>query len=152
MVFGDIIYEGKGKAVINRIVEGGDGIITPKIEMTLHGQGSYRGVPTTEIWTFITHIKNDDSSFNEGQGIIFTMDKFNRDMVVVSGRGVGKNINDGDMVYHGHRRIKDIVVVFSVRNMTGRHPLGFLHNMLGLNEFTLNEETMEYTNKLIEWK
>lgn len=151
MAFGDIIYEGKGKAVINRVIEGGDGIVTPKIEMTMHGHGAYKGVPTTEIWTFITHVKNDDSSFNEGQGIIFTADKFNRDSVVASGRGVGKNI-ESDARHQGHRRLKDIVVVFSVRNMSSRHPLHFLHNVLGLNEFTLDEETMEYTNKLIEWK
>jgi hypothetical protein len=146
MTIGETVYEGRGVMTINRIIKGGDGIETPTIELTLKGCGKSKGIEVTEIWTFIAMVNDDESSIADGQGMIFTKNRQNREMVVATARGLGKASKDEEM------NTSQFVIFYKAKNPRARGQLNFLDNITGMARITVNEETMEYKIDVREWK
>jgi hypothetical protein len=160
MPLGGYLYKGSGKMNINRVISGGDGLEPPKVEISMQGTGQYLRVPVFEIWTIIATLKPDGSTMGDGQGIIFTRDPGNREIATATLRGVGniqEDQEDDEEKVKGNLQFKKYfknhsVIFYNVKNLSSRGQLAFLHNKVGMNEFETNEETLEYTNKIWEWK
>ena len=147
MFKGNLIFIGKGNITINRVIDGGDGINPLKLEITFKGMGKCNNVDVGEIWTYIATVNQDGSTFGDGQGILYTLDpSTKKDIVVGTARGMGVYDDETGQVKNAG------VVFYKCKNPTPRGALFFLHNQVGLNEFETNETTLEYTNKVWEWK
>jgi hypothetical protein len=145
-LIGETVYQGKGTVTINRIIEGGDGLVPPKLEITLKGEGMSKDVPVTMIWTFIAIVNDDRSAIADGQGIMFSKDRDNREMVVMTAKGLGKDVKNQE---YGRSQF---VILFTAKNPRARGALNFLDKVVGMARLKTNEETMEYTIDIREWK
>lgn len=148
-MIGETLYDGNGIMKINRILQGGDGTLPPKIEFTMIGEGICRGIPVGEIWTIVATISNDGSNaFGDGEGLIFTKDKMNREIVVANAHGIGtSNIDD-----NSETSKSQWVVFYKAKNPNARGSLNFLNNMVGMNKIETNDKTLEYTSNVRQWK
>lgn len=146
MLIGETLYEGKGKMIINRMIDGGDGIAPPKIEISLIGEGICKGIPVSELWTFIAIINEDGSAFGDGQGIVFTKDRDNREIVTGIIRGIGKSSTLDDNISKSQ-----CIIFYKSKNPKARGTLNFLNNVVGMNRIETNEDTLEYKSNVRQW-
>lgn len=145
-MIGETIYEGKGKIFVNRMLEGGDGTVPPKLELTFVGSGIVNDIIVNELWTITAVVNDDGSAFADGQGLLSTKEKNNRDIVVATAKGLGKASKDEEL------NTSQFVVFYTAKNPKARGSLNCLDKKVGMCKITANEETMEYTNNVREWK
>jgi hypothetical protein len=146
VLIGETVYEGSGKMFVNRVLGGGDGFTPPKVELTLQGTGMCKNVPVTEFWTFVATVNDDESAMAEGQGLLITKDKHNRQLVAAKASGLGKAEKDAEF------NTSQFVIFYTARNPKARGALNFLDKILGMARLVTNEETMEYKVDVREWK
>lgn len=145
-MIGDTVYEGKGRMFVNRVLDGGDGINPPKVELTLQGMGMAKNIPVNEVWTFIATINDDESAMADGQGLVIAKDKHNRQLVVARASGLGKAEKEEEI------NTSQFIIFYKARNPKARGVLNFMDRVLGMARLVTNEETMEYTVDVREWK
>lgn len=152
-MIGEILYEGKGIMTINRIIQGGDGVSAPKIEFTMTGEGFCKGIAVGEIWTIIATISNDGTNaFGDGQGLIFTKDKINREIVVANAHGIGTSNNVDDTNPNCDKSTSQWVAFYRAKNPSARGTLNFLNNVVGMNRIETDDKTLKYTSNVRQWK
>ena len=64
----------------------------PKLELSVKGTGIFKGsIEVTEIWTYWNMQRFNSITYEEGQGVLTTID--GSEVATVTGRGVGKLID-----------------------------------------------------------
>lgn len=146
-MIGETIYEGVGKIFVNRMIEGGDGNIPPKLELTFVGQGLVSNeIKVNELWTLTAIVNDDGSAFADGQGLLSTKSRNNRELVVATAKGLGKASKEDET------NTSQFVVFYTAKNPKARGSLNCLDKKVGMCKITANEDTMEYFNNVREWK
>ncbi len=69
-ITGQLIYEGQGKIVSQRVISPDTLDGTHKMEVSYSGMGFFNGLNVTEMWTFVNTYKPNGVIQGVGQGII----------------------------------------------------------------------------------
>jgi len=138
-MLGDLISEGRGKITGQRVLEV-SAAGAPRIEVSIAGEGKTRGnIEYTEMWTYWSEQRSGGVQYGEGNGILMTKD--GKEVVTMTGQGVGRMTESGTMRYVGTN--------FCTTSSTGK--LAFLNNLVGIFEFEVDKEN-NYHEKVWEWK
>ena len=135
-MLGDQVGEEKGKTTSLRVL----GVEPAKTEISFSGEGRYRGVDGTVAATYWSILKPDGVLSGQGQGIISSRD--GQEMVISTGRGIGRFVEPG--------KIRFVGSVFY--NTTSKGKLAFLNNLVAVFEHEIERESGKVSNKLWEWK
>jgi len=91
-MLGEMLGEASGKMSGQRVLPDG------KVEISFQQSGKILGVETTEIGTYTSEMRADDTLFGEGQGVDMTKDG---ETAMWKGPGVGKFTRPGAISYRG---------------------------------------------------
>jgi hypothetical protein len=138
MALGEIIEESKGKITGERVldVEG-----VPKMETSFAMEGNYRGIPCTDVGTYISVLKKG-VFHGEGQGIVTAKD--GKGIVTWTGQGIGKFLGPGRVSFRGS-------VFLRTPSASEGGNLSNLDNMVGVFEYEV-DEAGNCSSKTWEWK
>jgi len=132
-MLGDLIYEGKGKRIVRRIL-----CSEPvKVEVTFEGGGKILGVDAMEIGTYTSTIRPDGTMYGEGQGVVMTA---GGDAISWKGAGVGAFKERGAVSYRG-----------AIYYHTASAKFSRLNSVAGVFEFD-SDENGNTQSKVWEWK
>lgn len=138
-MLGDLIFESKGKITGQRVLSVENGI--PKLEVSISGTGKLlpEGIEIEEMWTYWAILRQDGTSYGEGNAIMMTVD--GTEIATAKGRGEGKMTESGKMRYKS--------AIFYESN--SKNKLAFLNHLVGVNEY-LVDKSRNYEHRLWEWK
>jgi hypothetical protein len=140
-ITGQLIYEGQGKIVSQRVVPPDTSDGTYKIEVSYSGVGSFNGLNVTEMWTFVNTYKPNGVIQGVGQGAISTKDHTE----IASATGYGRGyIKEG-----GNNIVFPTVQLYST-DSTGK--LAFLKTFIGVNKWKVDNNLNSYTYRMWELK
>jgi len=91
-MLGEKIGEQKGRVTGRRVLEGA------RVETSFAGRGMLLGIPTQEMGTYISAMRDDGTLIGEGRGIMMGE---NGEMATWTGGGVGRFNGDGSMSFRG---------------------------------------------------
>jgi hypothetical protein len=140
-ITGQLIYEGQGKIVSQRVVPPDTSDGTFKIEVSYSGVGSFNGLNVTEMWTFVNTYKPNGVIQGVGQGAISTKDHTE----IASATGYGRGyIKEG-----GNNIVFPTVQLYST-DSTGK--LAFLKTFIGVSKWKVDNNLNSYTYRMWELK
>jgi hypothetical protein len=140
-ITGQLIYEGQGKIVSQRVVPPDTSDGTYKIEVSYSGVGSFNGLNVTEMWTFVNTYKPNGVIQGVGQGTISTKD--HTEIASATGHGRGY-IKEG-----GNNIVFPTVQLYST-DSTGK--LAFLKTFIGVSKWKVDNNLNSYTYRMWELK
>jgi hypothetical protein len=131
-MLGELIYEGRGKRIVRRILS----TEPVKVEVTFEGTGKVFGVDAMEIGTYTSSIRADGTLYGEGEGVVMTADG----QISWKGAGAGTFKERGAVSYRG-----------AIYYYTASPKLSRLNTVAGVFEFDADESGNTQT-KVWEWK
>jgi hypothetical protein len=138
MALGEQIEESRGKITGQRVL---DVEAIPKMETSFAMEGNYRGIPSTDIGTY-TSVLREGVLHGQGQGIVTTKD--GQGMVSWTGQGIGRFSGPGKVSFRGS-------LFFRTPSASEGGKLSNLNNIVGVFEYEA-DETGNCSSKTWEWK
>jgi hypothetical protein len=138
MALGEQIEESRGKITGQRVLDV-EGI--PKMETSFAMEGNYRGIPSTDIGTY-TSVLREGVLHGQGQGIVTTKD--GQGMVSWTGQGIGRFSGPGKVSFRGS-------LFFRTPSASEGGKLSNLNNIVGVFEYEA-DEMGNCSSKTWEWK
>jgi len=105
-------------------------------------EGNYRGIPCTDVGTYMSVLREGGVLYGEGQGIITTKD--GKGMATWTGQGIGKFTAPGKVSFRGS-------IFLRTPSTSQGGKLSSLNNMVGVFEYEVDEMGSCFT-KSWEWK
>ena len=133
-MLGELIGETTGKITGQRIVD----LEGPTIETNVSSTGTLRGVPVTELLTYIAGPTSKGVIHGIGKGVINTQDG---DIATFTGEGIGRFDTSSVLKWRG--------AIFFHTNSIGK--LEFLNDVVGIFEAEV-DTSGNFTDKTWEWK
>jgi len=138
MALGELIEDSTGKITGQRVVD----VEIPKMETSFAMEGNYRGIPCTDVGTYMSVLREGGVLYGEGQGIITTKD--GKGMATWTGQGIGKFTAPGKVSFRGS-------IFLRTPSTSQGGKLSSLNNMVGVFEYEVDEMGSCFT-KSWEWK
>jgi hypothetical protein len=133
-MLGDLIGEMEGKISSQRVID----VEGPTMETSVLASGSLKGVPVTEILTYVANPTSKGVLHGVGNGLITTEDG---DIATYTGEGIGKVDASGLLKWRG--------AIFFEASSEGK--LDSLNNIVGVFEAQVDAQG-NFTDKTWEWK
>ena len=134
-MLGDLIYEHKGKATGQRVLD----VSPPRVETSFSATGTLKvGITVSEMRTYWSEARSPGILYGEGQGIIMTID--GTEIATWKGSGIGRMSAGGKVSFRG--------AIYWSTASTGK--LASLNNVVGVFEYEVDEAGNTST-KVWEW-